>query len=63
MPVLIDMMKAADKQGLVFIRPNIVATRLVFRSGLGALRCCLEIVDKMSKARITKWHDCDFGPS
>jgi len=62
-PLLIDMMKAEDKRGLIFIRPNVAASRLIFRNGLAALRCCLEIVSKMAKARIAKWHDCDFGPS
>ena len=62
MEQLIELMKVGDSKGVVFIRPSMITTRLIFRNGLTALRCCLEIVEKMTKAKIEKWDDGEFGP-
>lgn len=59
-------MKTEDsKEDKVFIRPGqgIASTRLIFRNGLMALRCCLDIEDKLIKARQTHWDDYEFGPT
>ena len=60
---LVELMKTGETKGMLFIRPSLEVARLVFRNGLMALRCCLEIVEKMAKAKISKWNDCDFGPT
>ena len=60
---LIDLMKTGNSRGVLYIRPSFEITRLIFRNGLMALKCCIEIVEKMAKARATKWNDCDFGPN
>ena len=41
---LVELMKTGETKGMLFIRPSLEVARLVFRNGLMALRCCLEIV-------------------
>lgn len=37
--------------------------RLVFKSGLQALRCCLELETKLARAKQPVWSDYEFGPT
>jgi hypothetical protein len=56
-------MKVEQQRGLLFITPDLPSNRLIYRSGLMALRACLEIEQKMVKAKQTQWNDRDFGPN
>ncbi len=54
---LLTLMKAQEDNRKIYIRPNINVNRLIFRNGLMALRCCLEIEEKLVKNKITTWDD------
>lgn len=58
-----NLIKAGDESKKVYIKPNIITTKLIFRNGLHALRCCLELEDKLMKANLTEWNDYEFGPT
>lgn len=51
-----------EETRVLYIRPNMVTNRLIFKSGLQALRCCLEIEKKMNDIKLSQWNDYEFGP-
>ena len=48
---------------MAYIRPSMICTRLVFRNGRQALKCCLEIEEKLAKMKQMQWNDYEFGPT